>query len=285
MSKSVKIASYVNIIANTFLLVINLSVGLLFASISILSKALDSVFDIVNAIVIHYTIRINDKKPDECHQFGHTRAENIAGYTTGILMIILSFAIIKISLEKIAYHQVIQYNSLMLITVLASLIIKLGLYFYMKSVIKHHNSPALKANAQDHINDVYVITGIFFAVIGLKYGYPIADPIIGLVIAAIIFKNGIFVSKDNLKYLMGESADENTLSKIKEKAFQVLGVKSINTIKTQYLGNKIQVEIHIDVDSKITLDNAHKISIEVRKEIEKMHLINDCFVHVDPIKD
>ena len=95
-------------------------------------------------------------------------------------------------------------------------------------------------------------------------------------------KNGIFVSKDNLKYLMGESVDEKTISKIEQKALDVLGVEVINKIKTQYLGNKIQVEIHVGIDSKISLDKAHSIGNKVRDDIEKMNLVNNCFVHIDP---
>ncbi|MDA3856586.1 MAG: cation diffusion facilitator family transporter [Candidatus Woesearchaeota archaeon] len=284
MNKRIQTAAKVNIVANIILLIVNLNIGLIYASISILAKAIDSVFDVLTAIIIHYTIKIGNQKPDESHQFGHTRAESIAGYTIGILMIIFSFTLIKLSIDKIIYKEIIEYSSVMLIAVIVTLTVKLGLYIYIKSVIKHSDSPALKANAQDHLNDIFVIIGVFIAILGLKFGYPLLDPIVGILIAALIIKSGFEIIKENVNFLMGKSACKQTIDKISKETLLINGVEGINTLKTQFLGNKIQVEIHIDVDPKISIEKGQKISLEVRKEIEKHKNINDCFVHVDPKK-
>lgn len=282
MNKRVKVASVVNVVVNVFLFFIKVIVGVLFSSISILSDAINSLGDIFTAVIIHYTIRINNLEPDEQHQFGHTRAENIAGYTTGIIMIILAFTIVKVSVEKIIYHEVVVFNNLMLAVVFVTFVLKLGLYIYIKLILKKHNSPALKANAQDHLNDVFMVFGVFIAVLGIKFGYPILDPIIGLLISVMIFKSAIDIIKENLNHLMGVSASPKIIESIEKKALAFSEVLGINLIKSQYLGNKLQIELHIDVDPKTSLAKAHKISLDVREKIKECSDINSCFVHVDP---
>lgn len=284
MHNKIKTAAKVNIVANLLLLIVNLNIGLIYASISILAKALDSVFDVLTAVIIHYTIKIGNQKPDESHPFGHTRAESIAGYTIGILMILFSITLIKVSANKIFSNQIIEYSNIMLIAVIVTFIVKLSLYLYIKSILKHANSPALKANMQDHLNDIFVIIGVFIAILGIKFGYPLLDPIVGLFIAALIIKSGFEIVKENVNFLMGKSACKETIDKITKETLLILGVEGINKLKTQFLGNKIQVELHIDVDPNITIKKAQEISINVRNEIEKHHNINDCFVHVDPRK-
>ncbi len=70
----------------------------------------------------------------------------------------------------------------------------------------------------------------------------------------------------------------NHVKKIALKFDKVLGV---NTIKTQYLGSKVQVEIHIELDSKLSLKKSHDIGKDVKYKIEEIDEIGDCFVHID----
>jgi len=284
MKTEIKKASYINIGANFFLMALNLTIGLAFGALSLISKAIESIHDILTAIIIHITIKINNKKSDKCHQFGHTRAENIAGYTIGIIMVILSFAIIKESIEKIINPQPIIYSTILLYTVFIALIIKAILYLYIKNILKTNSSPALKANMQDHRNDILMYIGIFIAIIAIKYEYYLIDPIIGLTIGLIILKSGFEITKDNTNYLMGAAAPKNIIEKIHKTAIQIDNVLGINTIKTQYLGNKIQTEIHIELDENLNLKKSHDIGKKVKHAIKNLDTIEDCFVHIDIYK-
>lgn len=279
--KEIKRASIINIIANIFLFIIKFTVGLMFNAISLLSDAINSLSDIIAAIFIYFTVRINGKKADEEHPFGHTRAENIAGYTTGLLMIILALTIGKLSIEKFISKEVLIYSNLMLFAVIATLITKSSLYFYIKSILKNHKSPALKANMQDHLNDCLIIMGVFVAIIGIKYNIYWLDPIIGFLIAIYILKEGIEISLENIQYLMGKSASKETVKKIKLTALKIKQVKGIHDLRTQYLGTEIQVEIHIELDAKISLKQSHDIGKEVKIAIENLKEVNNCFVHID----
>lgn len=285
MIHKLKKASYLNIWANIFLFVLNLIVGLLFSTLSLISKAFESVHDILTAIIIHFTIKINNKKPDENHPFGHTRAENIAGYTIGVLMILLSLEVMYVAFEKIVTPEPVIYNNILLYVVIIAFIVKGVLYFYVKSVLKKNKSAALRANMQDHLNDMFMYVGIFIAIVGIKMGYSIIDPIVGLMIGVLIFKSGIDIVKENMKYLMGVAADEKVVERIRKIAMGIEGVLGTNTIRTQYLGSRVQAEVHIELDSKLPLKDSHDIGKNVKFAIENLEDIEDCFVHVDVYKE
>ena len=218
MISKVRLASIINIVANVFLFITKLTIGLITGSVSIISDALNSLSDIIAAIFIFFTIKINNEGNDKCHQFGHTRAENIAGYTTGILMLLLAFSIVKLSVEKLINHETISYSIYLMYAVVITLIVKGALYFYIKHIVKNHNSPALKANMQDHLNDIYIILGVFVAVIGIKMGVWWIDSVVGFAIAIYVFISGIGICRENVGYLMGKSADEHTIHLLKKKS-------------------------------------------------------------------
>ncbi|MFW6273103.1 MAG: cation diffusion facilitator family transporter [bacterium] len=271
----------INIFVNFLLTLIKATVGIIFSSVSLISDAINSLGDVLTAVIIHFTVKINDLGPDENHQFGHSRAENIAGYTIGILMIILAIQIIKYSIEKFFSKEYATYSPIMIYVVLFSIITKLFLYLYTKTNIKNKNSPALEAIIKDHLNDILILFGILIGIIALKAGYPQLDIIFGLLISILILITGIKISYENIKHLMGIKPDLETLTKIKNKALEIKEVISVNKIFSQYLGNKIQTEIHIVLDKKTPLKKAHDIGNKVRNNIEELDEIIKCFVHIN----
>ncbi len=282
INKKVKNASILNILINIFLMFLNLFTGIIFSSISFISKGIESFQDVLTAVIIYFSIKLNNKEKDSVHQFGHTRAENIAGYSIGVIMILLGLEVVKTGIDKILNPQIMKFNFYLFIIVFIALFLKLFLYFYIKQILKINNSPALKANLQDHLNDILMYLGLFFAVLAIKFGYYLVDPIIAIIIGFLILKSGYNIVKENISYLMGTTADKKITNKIKKIAINIDEVLKINLCKTQYLGNKIQVEIHIALNSKIDLTKAHNIGNQVRDEIVNLDEVVSCFVHIDP---
>ena len=282
MIPKIKKASYLNITINTFLMLLNLVVGFFFSSISFISKGLESLQDVLTAIIIHFTIKINNKDKDQNHPFGHTRAENLAGYSIGMIMFILGFEVINYGINNFLNQKIIEFNSLLFLVVSIALILKLFLYVYIKNILKTNNSPALKANLQDHFNDILMYIGLFIGVFAIKFGFYIVDSIIAILIGIYIIYSGFDICRENLKYLMGTSAPKEIIKEIKNIARRVEGVLEINLCKTQYLGNKLQVEIHIALNENTNLHDSHEIANKVRENIKHREDVISCFVHIDP---
>jgi len=282
MILQIKKASILNIIINIFLMLLNLVVGFVFSSISFISKGLESLQDVLTAIIIHFTIKINNKDKDQNHQFGHSRAENLAGYTIGMIMFVLGVEVITYGIDNFLNQKIIEFNYLLFVVVLIALFSKLFLYIYIKKVLKTNSSPAIKANLQDHFNDILMYIGLFITVVAIKYNYYIVDSIIAILIGFYIIYSGFGICRENLNYLMGGVASKEIIEEIKNIARRVEGVLEVNLCKTQYLGNKLQVEIHIALNEHTHLNDAHTIGNKVRGNIKHRGDVISCFVHIDP---
>ncbi len=281
MNEELRRATIVNLLVNIFLFFLNLTIGFIYSSISLISKALESIHDILTAVIIHVTVKINNKKPDSCHPFGHSRAESIVSYTIGVIMVIIGLKIIEISYNKFLLKEIIEYSYLLLVATLITIIVKSMLYFYIKKVAEKYNSSALKANMIDHRNDIFMMLGVFVAVISIKYGLYFMDSLVGFFIALVILKSGFQIAIENVNQLMGSNANDAVAKEIENIVKNSKDVLGVNTIKTQYLGNKIQAEVHIELDSKMSLQKAHDIGKKVKYKIEDLDDINNCFVHLD----
>ncbi|MEC8339173.1 MAG: cation transporter dimerization domain-containing protein, partial [Nanoarchaeota archaeon] len=100
-------------------------------------------------------------------------------------------------------------------------------------------------------------------------------------ISLLIAKSGYAICRENIDFLMGKVADQEIIDCIEKKLQAIKEIKSINKIKSQYLGTVIQVEVHIGLDKKLTLEKAHRISHNVQENIEKINLVEHCFVHLE----
>ena len=79
-------ASILGIIGNIFLFIIKIIIGIMYNSISIISDAINSFTDIFASFIVHLSIVVSGKKPDKGHQFGHDRAQPIAGLIVAIFI-------------------------------------------------------------------------------------------------------------------------------------------------------------------------------------------------------
>jgi cation diffusion facilitator family transporter len=277
-----KNAGIINLIGNIILFFIKMVVGLVYFNLSLISDALNSFLDIVNAVAIMITVKINNQPADHDHNFGHTRAESIAGYTTAILMFVLAFNIIKeaiISLLENSSSTV--FNPTQFIPIVAVLVIKSGLFFYIKKVLQNKHSPALEANLQDHKNDIFTIFGVFLSIILTSFGFKNADNLISIFIALWIAYSGFGIAKENIDHLMGKTANSDIEEVVKKAIAKFPQIIKLNGFKSQYLGTKIQVEVFIKVSEQITMVEAHTLSHQVQNTIEQITDIVHCSVHLD----
>ena len=280
MLKSEKI-TIIGIFLNTILFIAKIIVGLISKSTAIISDAVNSFVDIFSSVSIFIAVKVSNKKPDQTHPFGHDRAEPIAGFLVAVLMFILGFEIAKTAIENLYVTPVHNIGFSAIIVLLFTIIVKSGMAsYYLK---EGKNRPAIKAIGIDSRNDVLVSSIALLGVVGSFYGYPKLDDIAALIISLFIFKSAYELGTENIDYLMGKCPSKKEIEKLKKMALEIPGVKGINEVKAQYVGIKIQVEIHIEVDKNITTKKSHDIGKDVQHTMENLPEINKAFIHIDPV--
>jgi cation diffusion facilitator family transporter len=276
-------ATIINIAGNTLLFILKIVAGVMSGSIALISDALNSFTDIISSVAVFICVRISGKEADEGHPFGHSRAEPIAGLIVAILAGILGFEIIRSSFERLYHSPDIDITTFTLIVPLITIIIKALMAWYFKRVGEEVNSPAIRASSIDSICDVVVSVAALVGILGVLAGLPILDPIAGFIISLWIIYTGYKIGMENVDYLMGKAPPDELLEEIKEAACNVGGVRDINTVRAHYVGNFIHVEIHVEVDKKLSTEVSHAIGEEVEANLDRISAIDKSFVHIDPV--
>ncbi|HED07244.1 MAG TPA: cation transporter [Ignavibacteria bacterium] len=279
VNKAAKISLFINI----FLFLIKAFAGFISNSIAVISDAVNSLTDIISSTAIIYSVKVSQKQPDEDHQFGHNAAQPLAVFLIAMFTALVGFGLIKESIDRISAPHKTNIDLIVFIILGITIIIKIILSRYQLSVGKKFKSPAIRASSIDSLSDVLAtsvsLVGIIFVQIGLKY----FDGIAGIIVALIIIRTGYLLTKENIDYLMGRSADRKVILDIANAAMKIKGVKGFNDIRSYYVGNKFHVEIHIEVDKNMSTEMSHNVGKDVENAILNLEDIQKVFVHIDPV--
>jgi cation diffusion facilitator family transporter len=276
-------ASLVAIGANVFLLGVKATATSLSDSLTIFSETLNSLADVVSAVVIVLCVRWAWEKADEGHPFGHRRAEPVAGLVVAIFTGILGFEVCRAAAVDLWTGELPQHIGPYPIAALcltAGLKAWLTAFFHRRS--KALNSPALRAAAVDCRNDVLVSLQGLVAVVVAEAGLPILDSVAAILVGGYILYSGYRIGMENLDYLMGRSPDRALLERICTDAERVDGVQGVGDIKGHYVGTFIHVELTAHVDGTLSTAESHDVCEATRAAVEAIDTVDRAFVHISP---
>ena len=282
MKRSVKI-TVVGLAFNALLFGIKLTGGILSGSLSLLSDSFNSLTDIIASIAIFIAVRISTASADEDHPFGHHRAEPIAGLIVAIFAAILGFEVLRNAFNSIFTPRSLEINWYIYTIILVSMAVKGVLTILFRLEAKRSKSPALLASSIDHRNDILVSSSVLIGSILVRLGYPLFDTGVAFFIGSFIVYSGFRIGVENVDFLMGKNPEPEIIDRLKTLALSVEGVLALNDVKAHYLGNFIQIEIHIEVDQDSTTQLSHDISKRVQRKLESEQIVDFAFVHVDPV--
>jgi cation diffusion facilitator family transporter len=279
----VNVAANRALLVNIFLFIFKITVGIISNSIAIISEAVNSFTDIISSIAIKFSIKISFLKPDKKHQFGHTAAQPIATFIIAILAWVLGLDMVQESIKRIFNPPEININIWVYLVLGITIIIKILMSRYQKYIGEKYNSPAVRAQAVDSLNDVMASSLALIGILGVQFGYPRIDGVGGLMVAFFILRAGYEIAKENIGYLMHKAADEKLIVEIANRALKIKGVLGLNDLRSHYVGDKIHVEIHVEVNKSVTTQESHDIGKQVQYVLEELPEVQKAFIHIDPV--
>ena len=274
----------ISIIGNIIIFFIKLFLGIFINSIALIADGVHSLSDVSTSGVVIFGFRIAKKKPDKEHPFGHGRAEYIATLIIALLLILVGFGFIQQSIERIINLETIQhgeYAIVISIIVIISAIIKELMARYSNAIAKKIKSDVLKADAWHHRSDAISSIGVAMGILGARYGFPILDPIFGIIVSTVIIYVGINLVRTVSNFLMGQSPDQELIKQIKTIAQKTDNVKGIHDISIHDYGSTKILTIHAEVDSNLLLNEAHKIADNLENNIH-IKTSYSTIIHLDP---
>ena len=282
--KAANSTSFISILANALLAILQIIFGLITQSYSLIADATHTVSDLLSDFVVLVANRFAKEKADVCHPYGHFRFETIAVLIIAVLLIIVGMQIITTSVGRLQNPAEMEVNAgLAFFIALIAILTKELLYRYMAKVAKRVDSTIIMANAlharSDAISSLVVAIGLAAHFLGLSY----ADLVASLIVGAMIAFMGVKMAWNSLMDLADRSVDKVTLDKITNAIRDTPGLVDFHDLKTRKTGDFVLVEVHLDLPAKMTIAEGHDIADEVERRIKAaVPLVTYVLTHFDP---
>lgn len=256
------------IVGGVFIFLLKLSAFFVSNSVALLSDAMESIINIVASIMMFAALIIASRSEDETHKYGYQKAENISALIEGVLIIIAAVLIIEATIGRLFNPVGFDNIDLGLVISLCATSLNGMLAIIMLRESRKSRSMALEGDAKHLFSDVMssvgVVIGLFIASVT---GLYILDPLIALVVAALLIKMGVDVFRKTTHDLMDSSCEDE------EKAIIAVldsneGYLEYHELKTRRSGHKVFMEVHICMNGEVSLSDAHALSVKLEKELE-----------------
>lgn len=274
----------IGMVGNIILSALKFTAGIMGRSSAMVADAIHSASDIVASFFVYVGIRISRKPADAGHPYGHYRAEIITTLIVGIMLWIAGYEIIKTAVATIRSDVIEAPGRIALVAAVISILTKEIMYRLTYRAGKAINSPSTIANAKDHRSDAYSSIATLIGISAARLGFPIMDPIAGIVVSLFIFKMGYEIVVDAVKQIMDESVGEGMIEEVIALTGMVQGVIDAHYVRIRQSGSVYMIDMDIVVDNHLTIGEAHDICEDVRRTLhEKLEGVEEVRIHIDPL--
>jgi cation diffusion facilitator family transporter len=251
-------------------------------SVALLADTIHNFADAATAIPLAIAFWFARKQPSARFTFGYGRVEDLAGVT--IVLTILATAIVAgyESIQRLLHPQEISYLWAVIAASIVGFVGNEGVAIFRIRVGREISSAALIADGYHARVDGWTSLAVLFGAVGVWFGYPLADPIVGLTITAAIFAI-VIQSAKSIFFRMLDGAEPRIIDEIRHAAEHVPQVKEVAEVRARWLGHRLHAELNIAVDPQLTIAEAHAVAAEVRHQL--LHHLNHLslvVIHVDP---
>lgn len=275
--------SKITLILNLVLAVVKVISGLIGRSSAMIADGIHTLSDVLTTVVVLLGLKVSSKKADDDHPYGHERYESIFAKLLSLILLVTGAFIGYEALKTLIEGNIKQPGQIALIAAFISILTKEAMYRYTIKTAKKIKSISMEADAWHHRSDAFSSIGTFIGILGARVGFPALDPIAGIVVAIMVIKVGVDLYLKSIRELVDESASEEIINEINKIASSTNGVINVNRLRTRVFGNRIFVDIDIQVDPNITVKEGHDISAVLHDRLEsEITDIKHTMVHVEP---
>jgi cation diffusion facilitator family transporter len=242
--------------------------------------------DLVSDIAAILGLKYADLPKDDDHPYGHHRINTFATLIISCLVLGFCIGLAWHSLGSLVRGEASQVPGIAAAWVAGvALLIKEGFYRYARRQAERLNSRLLLANAADHRADAIASLMALVAVVtaNLNPALAVLDQVVGLVMAGWLGAEGVRLLKGTVDDLLDRAPAEAVLKDLSEHILAVSGVRGFHAFRARRLGDRLEVDFHLQVDATCTVADGHAIAGRVKAEIRATHPeVVSILVHVEP---
>jgi cation diffusion facilitator family transporter len=280
-------ATFLGLAVNVLLTAAKFAAGIIGHSQALIADAVESLADIFSSIIVWRGLVVAETPPDEKHPYGHGKAEPIAAAIVSVMLMGAAGFIAFHSLQAITEPRSAP-SPWTLVVLVVMIALKETLFRFVLHESAHVESSALETDAWHHradaITSASAFIGVSIALIGGK-GYETADNWAALAAAFVIAFNGWRLLRPALGELMDAAPAADLVFSVRKLAKEIPGVDDIDKCFVRKMGYQFFVDIHVVVDSQMTVERSHRIGHDVKDKLRaEIPAVRDVLVHIEPLK-
>lgn len=277
-----KLAGWVGIICNTLLCLAKFMAGILSGSVSITADAANNLSDASSSVVSLIGFRLSEKRPDREHPYGHARYEYISGFVVAILVIVIGVELLRSGIERIITPQPVEFSVVSAAVLGASVLVKLGMMVFDRSMGRRIDSQTLIAAAADSRNDCITTTAVLAAAIVSRFTGVELDGIMAVLVAGFILVSGASLVRDALDPLLGNAPSPEMVKSIRERILSYPGVLGTHDLIVHDYGHGRKfATVHVEMSAEDDVIKSHAVIDDIERDF--LHDGINMLVHFDPV--
>jgi cation diffusion facilitator family transporter len=251
-------------------------------SIALLADTIHNFGDALTAIPLLVAFMLARKKPTKQFTYGYGRVEDLAGVFVVLMILVSAVIAAVVSIDRLFRPQEVTF---LWAVAMASVIGFIGNELVARLRIRagtEIGSAALVADGQHARADGLTSLAVLVGATGVYLGFPLADPVVGLIITVAIL-GIVWESGKTIFTRLLDGVDPAIPDEIRHAAAHVQGVKAITEVRVRWIGHRLHAEISMTVDSALSVEEGHAIAMEYRHELlHHLRYLSDATIHIDP---
>lgn len=261
-------STWVSIGVNTVLVVLQCVVGVLAHSQALIADGVHSLSDLVADGVVLFANRRSDARPDEDHNYGHSRYENVASLFLGALLVVVGVGMLwraGARMSDLADAPPVHLAALLVAAV--AVVAKEGLFRFMLRQAERARSSLLVANAWHARSDAASSLVVSLGVLGSLLGFPFLDPLAAAIVGFLVGRMGWSFAWGAMQDLSDRAVDDDTVAQVRQVLAETPGVRAVHALRTRKMGDSAVVDAHLLVDPRISVSEGHFIAETARARL------------------
>jgi cation diffusion facilitator family transporter len=258
-----------------------ITLGLVTGAVSVLSDGFHSLTDSASNVVAMVGVRIAQQPPDADHPYGHRKFETMASIGILLFLLLVLVQILWAAVDRLQSLAAPDIDTTTFVVMGATLAINTAVVIYERREGRRLSSEVLLADAHHTQSDLLTSATVIAALIGVRAGYPLLDPVAAVIVAAFIAHACWEIFQDTTRILADEiviAADD-----LRDVVMTVPEVMGCHHIRSRGSADHVFIDLHIWMNAAMRLDEAHHVSHIVKDRImARFPQIKDAVIHIEP---
>ena len=252
-------------------------------SLAIFSSFTDSSLDFVSSLLSFIALKYSLKKESEKYKYGYHGIIDITTIIIACFIITTAFSIYYKSIVNILNKSVIEYSNSSVFAMLFSTCSSIFIAIFLSLTYRKTKSMLVKNEIAHYASDILTNSGILISLIVCKfYNHYLIDPVIAIIMASISLKPAFEILISAINNIMQKEVDNETKNKILEIALRDKNVIGYHKFKTRKSGDRIFIQIDIELPSELPFKTAHDIVDKIQHDVENEIENSEIILHADP---